>query len=78
MSVRKRIWKTAAGEERQAWFRDYTGQSGKRHASASRASSSSLHRWSGLWRPIILTAIFTGLRASKALGHCQKAAHAFH
>jgi integrase len=31
MSVRKRIWKTAAGEERQAWLCDYTGQSGKRH-----------------------------------------------
>ena len=31
MSVRKRTWKTAAGEERQAWLCDYTGQSGKRH-----------------------------------------------
>ncbi len=31
MSVRKRIWKTAAGEERHAWLCDYTGQSGKRH-----------------------------------------------
>jgi integrase len=31
MSVRKRLWKTAAGEERQAWLCDYTGQSGKRH-----------------------------------------------
>jgi integrase len=31
LSVRKRIWKTAAGEERQAWLCDYTGQSGKRH-----------------------------------------------
>jgi integrase len=25
------LWKTAAGEERQAWLCDYTGQSGKRH-----------------------------------------------
>src|ERR1700731_693888 len=31
MSGRKRIWKTAAGKERQAWLCDYTGQSGKRH-----------------------------------------------
>jgi integrase len=31
MSVRKRIWKTAVGEERQAWLCDYTGQSGKLH-----------------------------------------------
>jgi integrase len=31
MSVRKRTWKTAAGEERHAWLCDYTGQSGKRH-----------------------------------------------
>ena len=31
MSVRKRTWKTAAGEERQAWLCGYTGQSGKRH-----------------------------------------------
>jgi integrase len=31
MSVRKRTWKTAAGEERQAWLCDYTDQSGKRH-----------------------------------------------
>jgi integrase len=31
MSVRKRTWKTAAGEERQAWLCDYIGQSGKRH-----------------------------------------------
>ena len=31
MSVRKRTWKTAAGEERQAWLCDYAGQSGKRH-----------------------------------------------
>ena len=31
MSVRKRTWKTAAAEERQAWLCDYTGQSGKRH-----------------------------------------------
>ena len=31
MSVRKRTWKTAAGEERQAWLCDYTVQSGKRH-----------------------------------------------
>jgi hypothetical protein len=31
MSVRKRLWQTAAGEERQAWLCDYTGQSGKRH-----------------------------------------------
>src|SRR3984893_16775021 len=29
MSVRKRLWQTAAGEERQAWLCDYTGQSGK-------------------------------------------------
>jgi hypothetical protein len=31
MSVRKRTWKTAGGEERQAWLCDYNGQSGKRH-----------------------------------------------
>jgi integrase len=31
MSVRKRTWKTGAGEERHAWLYDYTGQSGKRH-----------------------------------------------
>ena len=31
MSVRKRTWKTAAGEERHAWLCDYTGQTGKRH-----------------------------------------------
>jgi integrase len=31
MSVRKRIWKTAVGEERQAWLCGYTGQSGKLH-----------------------------------------------
>ena len=31
MSVRKRTWKTAAGEERHAWLCDYAGQSGKRH-----------------------------------------------
>src|SRR6202035_1356853 len=30
MSVRKRIWKTAAGEERQAWIVDYADQTGKR------------------------------------------------
>jgi integrase len=31
MSVRKHTWKTAGGEERQAWLCDYNGQSGKRH-----------------------------------------------
>jgi integrase len=30
MSVRKRTWKTAAGEERQAWVVDYSDQAGKR------------------------------------------------
>src|ERR1700730_14566051 len=30
MSVRKRTWKTAAGEERQAWIVDYSDQAGKR------------------------------------------------
>ena len=30
MSVRKRLWKTAAGEERQAWIVDYADQAGKR------------------------------------------------
>jgi integrase len=30
MSVRKRIWKTAAGEERHAWIVDYADQAGKR------------------------------------------------
>lgn len=32
MSVRKRTWKTAAGEVREAWLADYTGQDGDRHA----------------------------------------------
>src|ERR1700686_5490954 len=31
MSVRKRTWKTAAGEERHAWLCDYTGQPAARH-----------------------------------------------
>ena len=30
MSVRKRTWKTAAGEDRQAWIVDYADQAGKR------------------------------------------------
>jgi integrase len=30
MSVRKRTWKTAAGEERQAWIVDYADQAGER------------------------------------------------
>jgi hypothetical protein len=30
MSVRKRTWKTAAGEERQAWIVDYADQAGQR------------------------------------------------
>jgi integrase len=32
MSVRKRTWKTAAGEEREAWQVDYIDQSGKRRS----------------------------------------------
>jgi integrase len=32
VSVRKRTWKTAAGETREAWLADYTGQDGSRHA----------------------------------------------
>jgi integrase len=31
MSVRKRIWKTAKGEAREAWIVDYIDQAGKRH-----------------------------------------------
>src|SRR6202035_4709182 len=31
MSVRKRIWKTSPGKERQAWLCDYTGQSAAHH-----------------------------------------------
>lgn len=31
MSVRKRIWTTRTGEEREAWIVDYTDQSGERH-----------------------------------------------
>jgi integrase len=31
MSVRKRTWKTAQGEEKQAWIVDYVDQAGKRH-----------------------------------------------
>ena len=31
MSVRKRIWKTKAGVEKQAWIVDYVDQHGKRH-----------------------------------------------
>ncbi len=31
MAVRKRTWKTAAGERREAWVADYTDQHGKRH-----------------------------------------------
>jgi integrase len=30
MSVRKRTWKTAAGDERHAWIVDYSDQAGKR------------------------------------------------
>jgi integrase len=30
MSVRKRIWKTAKGEAKEAWVVDYTDQAGKR------------------------------------------------
>ncbi len=30
MSVRKRTWKTAAGEERQAWIVDFADQAGER------------------------------------------------
>ena len=30
MSVRKRAWKTAAGEAREAWVADYADQAGKR------------------------------------------------
>jgi integrase len=31
MSVRKRAWKTAKGEEREAWIVDYVDQQGERH-----------------------------------------------
>lgn len=31
MSVRKRCWKTAKGEAREAWVADYVDQAGKRH-----------------------------------------------
>jgi len=31
MSVRKRIWKNAAGEPQEAWIVDYVDQKGKRH-----------------------------------------------
>jgi integrase len=30
MSVRRRLWKTAAGEDRHAWIVDYADQAGKR------------------------------------------------
>jgi hypothetical protein len=67
MSVRKRFWKTSAGEERQAWLCDYTGQSGKRHGktfarkkdadadlwltAAARASAQALRRAHGQPNP---------------------------
>jgi hypothetical protein len=31
MSVRKRIWKTRKGEQRESWLVDYVDQQGKRH-----------------------------------------------
>jgi hypothetical protein len=31
MSVRKRTWKTANGEERTAWIVDYADREGERH-----------------------------------------------
>jgi hypothetical protein len=31
MSVRKRIWRTRKGENREAWIVDYTDQLGQRH-----------------------------------------------
>ena len=31
MSVRKRTWKTANGESKEAWIADYVDQAGKRH-----------------------------------------------
>jgi integrase len=31
MSIRKRTWKTSAGEDRQSWIVDYVDQAGKRH-----------------------------------------------
>jgi integrase len=31
MSIRKRFWRTAKGEEKQAWIVDYADQGGKRH-----------------------------------------------
>ena len=31
MSVRKRSWKTAKGEVKEAWIVDYTDQAGQRH-----------------------------------------------
>lgn len=34
MSVRKRTWKTASGEQRECWVADYTDQTGKRHVKA--------------------------------------------
>jgi integrase len=43
MSVRKRTWKTAAGEECQAWLCDYTGHvktfARKKDADASNAKA---------------------------------------
>ncbi len=31
MSIRKRVWKTPGGEEKQSWVVDYVDQAGKRH-----------------------------------------------
>jgi hypothetical protein len=52
MAVRKRRW-ASGGEDKSAWIVDYFDI---------------LNAASGRWRPLIVTAVFTGLRASELRG----------
>jgi integrase len=60
MSVRKRAWTTSKGEKKETWVGVDIPTRDEIKAIVEAAK--------GRWRPIILTAIFTGLRASELRG----------
>src|SRR5436305_104234 len=80
-TVRRRTWRSA-GEVRTTWLADYFDQERKRHQVAFKTKKEAdaflvqardelrrmLEHAKGRWRTLVVTAIFTGLRASELRG----------
>jgi integrase len=63
MSIRKRTWRTAGGEEREAWIVDYTDQRGTRHLKTFERKKDA-EAWAATTKVEIIKGVHTAASAS--------------